>query len=53
MNAKEIITEDMSLEQKLKAIDEAMLKAQQQHMVDFPGDAPLDPADLTMCEGCQ
>lgn len=52
---KPVITDDMSLEDKLKAIDDAMKQAQ----TDFnkkngrqPG-APVDPADLTMCEGCQ
>ena len=52
---KPVITDDMSLEDKLKAIDDAMKQAQ----TDFnkkngrQPDAPVDPADLTMCEGCQ
>lgn len=55
MNANKIITEEMTLEEKLAAIDAAMLSA----AVDFnkkngrTEDAPVDPADLTMCEGCQ
>lgn len=55
MNANAVITDDMTLEQKLAAIDAAMQQAQ----VDFnkkngrQADAPVDPADLTMCEGCQ
>ena len=53
MNANEILTEDMTLEQKLAAIDAAMKEAQVQHQKANPGAAPLDPADLTQCEGCQ
>lgn len=55
MNASQIITNTMTLEEKLKAIDEAM----KEQAVEFnkkngrPEDAPVDPADLTMCEGCQ
>lgn len=53
MNANSIITEDMTLEQKLEAIDKAMLEAQFTFKQANPDSAPLDPADLTMCEGCQ
>lgn len=53
MNASQIITNDMTLEEKLKAIDAAMAKAQAEHVKKYPGEAPLDPADLTQCEGCQ
>lgn len=53
MNASQIITDNMTLEEKLKAIDAAMVKAQADHIKKFPGEAPLDPADLTQCEGCQ
>lgn len=53
MNANEIINDEMSLEEKLKAIEVAMVKAQEDHREKFPGEAPLDPADLTSCEGCQ
>lgn len=53
MNANNVITDDMSLEDKLKAIDAQMQKAQAKHRKANPGSAPLDPADLTMCEGCQ
>lgn len=55
MNASEIVNDDMTLEEKLAAIDAAMKQGAQ----DFnkkngrPADAPVDPADLTMCEGCQ
>lgn len=53
MNANATITDDMTLEEKLKAIDEAMKTAQVKHQEANPGAAPLDPADLTQCEGCQ
>lgn len=57
MNANAIITEDMSLDEKLAAIDAAMAAAQAQASEDAAKRgvfaAPLDPADLTMCEGCQ
>lgn len=55
MQASSIINDNMTLEEKLAAIDSAM----KQGAVDFnkkngrPLDAPVDPADLTMCEGCQ
>jgi hypothetical protein len=57
MNASQIISEDMTLEEKLAAIDQAMANAQAQADDDAAARggfaAPLDPADLTMCEGCQ
>ena len=57
MNASQIISNDMTLEEKLKAIDAAMAAAQEQANEDAKATggivAPLDPADLTMCEGCQ
>lgn len=57
MNASTIINEQMSLEEKLAAIDAAMAAAQAQANEDAAANgsfaAPLDPADLTMCEGCQ
>jgi len=57
MNASTIINDDMTLEEKLQAIDQAMANAQSQANEDASargaGAAPLDPADLTMCEGCQ
>ena len=45
----------MPLHEKLKAIDELMKTG----AVEFnkkngrPVDAPVDPSELTMCEGCQ
>ncbi len=57
MNANSIITDEMTLEEKLAAIDMAMANAQSQANEDAAARgvaaAPLDPADLTMCEGCQ
>lgn len=57
MNASAIINDDMSLEEKLQAISDAMEQAQQtaNEAATRRGDiaAPIDPAELTMCEGCQ
>ncbi|MES2876094.1 MAG: hypothetical protein V4678_01360 [Patescibacteria group bacterium] len=57
MNATQIINDEMTLEEKLAAIDQAMLNAQavadDQAKANGHVAAPLDPADLTMCEGCQ
>ena len=58
MNASTIINDSMSLEEKLAAIDAAMANAQQQADEDARAGglafaAPLDPADLTTCDGCQ
>ncbi len=57
MNATTIINEDMTLEEKLAAIDSAMANAQAQAQEEAASRgttaAPLDPQDLLMCEGCQ
>lgn len=57
MNSTTIINDSMTLEEKLAAIDAAMANAQAQADEDAAANgmvaAPLDPADLTMCEGCQ
>lgn len=57
MNASTIINDEMSLEEKLAAIELAMQNAQEQANEEAAASgtvaAPLDPADLTMCEGCQ
>ena len=57
MNANTIINDNMTLEEKLQAISDAMEQAQTEanESARLRGDiaAPLDPADLTMCEGCQ
>lgn len=57
MNANQIINDDMTLEEKLSAIDAAMKAAQavadDQAKSRGTVAAPIDPAELTMCEGCQ
>lgn len=57
MQASTIINDDMTLEEKLAAIDQAMANAQAQAAEDASARgqaaAPLDPADLTMCDSCQ
>ncbi len=57
MNATTIISDDMTLEEKLAAIDQAMANAQavadDQAAASGTSAAPLDPQDLLMCEGCQ
>lgn len=57
MNASTIINDDMTLEEKLHAISDAIEQAQQtaNEAAAKRGDiaAPIDPAELTMCEGCQ
>ncbi len=57
MNAKQIITDDMTLEEKLSAIDAAMKAAQavadDQARQNGTIVAPLDPAMLTICNGCE
>jgi len=57
MNANQILNDDMTLEEKLAAIEQAMKNAQEQANEEAARNgtvaAPLDPAELTMCEGCQ
>ncbi|MES2631278.1 MAG: hypothetical protein V4611_04965 [Patescibacteria group bacterium] len=57
MNASTIISDTMSLDEKLAAIDAAMANAQAQANDDAAARgsfaAPIDPADATMCLGCQ
>ena len=57
MNANAILTDDMTLEEKLSAIDAAMKAAQQtaDEQAQKTGTiaAPLDPASLTICNGCE
>lgn len=57
MNASTIINDEMTLEEKLAAIDAAMANAQAQADEDAKAKgqiaAPIDPADATMCIGCQ
>lgn len=57
MNATTLINDDMTLEEKLAAIDAAMLNAQAQANEEAASKgnvaAPLDPALLTICDGCE
>jgi hypothetical protein len=57
MNANSIITDEMTLEEKLSAIDAAMKAAQsvadEQAAANGSMAAPIDPASLTICEGCE
>lgn len=56
-NASQIISDDMTLEEKLAAIDMAMANAQEQANEEASSSgniaAPIDPQDFLMCEGCQ
>ncbi len=55
VNANTIISDKMSLDEKLAAIDAMMATAVANAQTSSTGSiaAPLDPADLTMCLGCQ
>ncbi len=57
MNASQIISDDMTLEEKLSAIDAAMKAAQEaaddQARATGSVAAPIDPASLTICDGCE
>ncbi|MCA9338340.1 hypothetical protein KC949_02175 [Candidatus Saccharibacteria bacterium] len=57
MNANQIISDEMTLEEKLAAIDKAMAAAQALADEDAKSkgtiSAPIDPASLTICDGCE
>ncbi len=57
MNANTIINDQMTLEEKLAAIDLAMKNAQEQANEEAASSgkvvAPLDPSLLTICDGCE
>jgi hypothetical protein len=57
MNANTIISDEMTLEEKLAAIEKAMTNAQEQANEEAAARgttaAPLDPASLTICDGCE
>ena len=56
VNANTIIKDNMSLDEKLAAIDAMMANAvasAQSGASNSASDAPVDPADFTMCLGCQ
>jgi len=52
MNANNIIKDDMTLDEKLAAIEQAMKSAEQNFRKTNP-DAPFDPSTLTICDGCE
>jgi hypothetical protein len=56
-NASTIISDEMTLEEKLAAIDQAMQAAQEQAQEEAQRNGqlavPIDPQDFLMCEGCQ
>lgn len=55
MNANTIITDEMTLEEKLAAIDNA-IKLQTEDFNKKNGrsvEAPVDPSMLTICDGCE
>lgn len=56
-NASQIINDDMTLEEKLAAIDTAMKNAQEMANEEAANRgtdaAPIDPQDFLMCDGCQ
>lgn len=57
MNAGSILNDDMSLEDKLAAIEKAMAdfqdKAKEEAKRLGQAFVPLDPSELTACDGCQ
>ncbi len=57
MNASQIISDDMTLEEKLAAIDAAMQAAQSavnsRASASGQSAAPIDPSTLTICDGCE
>lgn len=57
MNANEVISEEMTLEEKLAAIDKLMndeeAKKKYRQIKGLAPNAPVDPMDMLHCEGCQ
>lgn len=55
MNANNVINDEMTLDEKLAAIDAAMKVEMVKINRDRgrPIDTPVDPSDLTICEGCE
>ena len=57
MNTSNLLSDDMTLDEKLAAIDQAMLNAQamadDQASAKGQASAPVDPASLTICDGCE
>ena len=52
----QIINDDMTLDEKLKIIEQAMQNAQEQAEAEAKKRGvpyvPIDPSDLTICDGC-
>lgn len=57
MNANAILNDQMTLEEKLAAIDKAMLAAQEQQNEERSrmglSPIPIDPSLATICDGCE
>lgn len=57
MNANAIVSDEMTLEEKLAAIDAAMKnlqdKADEEAKSQGRVSAPVDPSTLTICDGCE
>lgn len=57
MNANTILSDEMTLEEKLAAIDAAMANAQElaneQASASGQTAVPIDPSLLTICDGCE
>jgi hypothetical protein len=53
MNGNAIMSDDMTLEEKLAAIDEALKQKAVEENKTYAGMAPVDPQDSLNCEGCQ
>lgn len=57
MNASDIITDDMTLEEKLLTIENLMksnkLREDINRRLGRPFDTPVDPSEATICEGCE
>lgn len=57
MNADEVLIDQMTLDEKLAAIDAVMnderVKEDFNRRSGRPIDTPVDPAELTKCDGCE
>lgn len=57
MNANDVIKDEMTLEEKLAAIDKLMndeeAKKKYRQIKGLAPNAPVDPMDMLHCEGCQ
>lgn len=57
MNANDVISDEMTLEEKLAAIDKLMndeeAKKKYRQIKGLAPNAPVDPMDMLHCESCQ